>query len=67
VSKQAPLIKRAGFSYIAQGMVSNLYNEKFRFEGAMHGQLQSNHSRMLAPSISQVDTEYRKTLDAFSN
>ncbi|KAJ5112156.1 hypothetical protein N7532_000201 [Penicillium argentinense] len=63
--EKAPEVRRSGFAYLTQGMVSNLYNEKTRVEEAMHSQLSSNHSRMLEPTMHQVDIEFKKTLDSY--
>ncbi|KAJ5918605.1 hypothetical protein N7466_010597 [Penicillium verhagenii] len=64
---KAPLVKNSGLAYPAQGMISNLYNEKSRFEEAMHGQLSNEHSLMIKPSVDQIDREFKKTLDSFSD
>lgn len=64
--RQAPLFRNSGVAYPAQAMINNLYNEKGRFEDSMHGQLSSNHSLMVKPSVDIIDREFKKTLDAFS-
>ncbi|KAJ5953342.1 hypothetical protein N7454_000238 [Penicillium verhagenii] len=64
---KAPLVKNSGIAYPAQGMISNLYNEKSRFEEAMHGQLSNEHALMIKPSVDQIDREFKKTLDSFSD
>ncbi|KAJ5913808.1 hypothetical protein N7504_002691 [Penicillium tannophilum] len=64
--QKAPLFRNSGVAYPAQAMINNLYNEKGRFEDSMHGQLSSNHSLMVKPSVDVIDREFRKTLDAFS-
>lgn len=61
------MFKRAGLGYVAQGMLANLNNERASFHRAMNNQLSEEHSRMVAPSGSNVENAFQEAVDAFQN
>jgi hypothetical protein len=51
--------------YVAQGMLSNLYNEKNAFESSMRSKLSSNHTSMVQPAVNEIDQAYDSVMRSY--
>lgn len=59
---QALMVQNAGYGYLVEGMARNLRGEKNRFEADVRPQMASNHTRMVQPSMDQLDDIFQALL-----